>query len=100
MFQTALSRFRVLSIIEGISMILLLFVAMPLKYMADIPQAVSVIGALHGWLFVAYIFMAVYIKFVQKWPITRLLLAFVASVVPFGPFVFDHYVLRSEQPTA
>jgi len=100
MFQTALSRFRVLSIIEGISMILLLFVAMPLKYMADIPQAVSVIGALHGWLFVAYIFMTVYIKFVQKWPITRLLLAFVASVVPFGPFVFDHYVLRSEQPAA
>lgn len=100
MFQTALGRFRVLSIIEGISMILLLFVAMPLKYMADIHQAVSIVGALHGWLFVAYVLMAIYIKFVQKWPVTRLFLAWVASVIPFGPFVFDHYVLRSEEPRA
>lgn len=100
MLQNSLGRFRLLSIIEGISMLLLLFVAMPLKYLVDIPQAVSVIGALHGWLFVAYVLMAIYITFLQKWPIKRLILAWIASIIPFGPFVFDHYVLSNEKPVA
>jgi integral membrane protein len=71
-----------------------------LKYWANFHQAVSVVGALHGWLFVAYGLMAIYITFVQKWPIKRLILAWIASIVPFGPFVFDHYVLSNEKPVA
>ena len=84
-----LNQLRTLSIIEGVSTLLLFGVAMPLKYMADMPMAVTIVGSLHGLLFVMLV--AMFFVAVPKVPISSTLAVagIVGAVVPFGPFVVD-----------
>lgn len=79
--------------LEGLSYILLLGVAMPLKYVWGMPQFVSVIGMAHGLLFVAYVGLAFVLYDRESWSIKKLAYAMLASLLPFGPFVFDAKVL-------
>ena len=74
---------------------MLLFVAMPLKYLAGLPLAVRIVGSVHGALFVLFVAALVRASIKREWPFNRSLLAFAASIVPFGTFVFDRS-LRSE----
>ena len=67
----------------------MLGVAMPLKYFAGMPGAVKVVGWAHGVLFVVFCAALVWTMVVAKWSIGRAALVFVASLVPFGPFVID-----------
>ncbi|ERI07845.1 DUF3817 domain-containing protein [Aneurinibacillus aneurinilyticus] len=96
MLKTPLGRFRLIALVEGISFLLLLGIAMPLKYFADFPAAVSVAGALHGLLFVLYIAAVAHVTFALRWSFVRVIGALVASIVPFGNFVLDSR-LRQEQ---
>lgn len=96
MLTTTIGRLRVVGFLEGLSYLLLLGIAMPLKYLFDLPQAVSVIGMAHGILFVLYIALAVQAKFVYRWPFTKMLLLCIASILPFGPFYADYKLLRAE----
>jgi integral membrane protein len=89
LFINSLKYVRYLGIVEGISFILLLFIAMPLKYIFQMPLAVSIVGALHGVLFVAYIGAIIFVVLALRWSLWKAFLAMVASVVPFGPFLFD-----------
>lgn len=75
--------------------LLLLGIAMPLKYAAGIPEAVSVVGAAHGALFVLYALAVVHVKFAHKWSIGRSLFAFLMSVIPFGPFILERQLKRT-----
>lgn len=81
--------FRWISIMEGISFLLLLFIAMPLKYIWELPQMVEVVGMLHGILFVAYILGAFYLYKPLEWKFKTLLIICVSSVLPFGPFYVE-----------
>lgn len=94
--STSLGRFRLISIAEGISYILLLGVAVPLKRIAGIEDAVKYPGWVHGLLFIAYIFSLIDVAIARRWPIKWILLAFVASLLPFGPFVFDAKILKKD----
>ena len=94
MLRTPLGRFRLVGILEGVSFLLLLFVAMPLKYVADLPEPVAIVGAVHGFLFVLYLAAAVYMVFAAGWRLPRLLGAVLAAVLPFGPFVFERSLRR------
>lgn len=96
--QVSLRRLRTLSIVEGVSTLLLFFVAMPLKYLADMPQAVRVVGSLHGLLFVCLV--ASFVLAIKRVPISQSLAlkGIVAAVVPFGPFVFDRKLRKLESP--
>jgi integral membrane protein len=94
MLRTPLGRFRFVGILEGVSFLLLLFVAMPLKYFADMPEPVAIVGGIHGFLFALYLAAAVYMVFAAGWRLPRLLGAVVAAVLPFGPFVFERSVRR------
>lgn len=87
--DTPLGRFRYIALAEGLSFIILLAIAMPLKYFAHIPIAVSIVGAIHGLLFVLYLMALVHVIFVHRWSIFRILGALLASIIPFGTFVFD-----------
>jgi integral membrane protein len=80
---------RNIGMAEGFSFIILLFIAMPLKYMYNMPLAVKYVGWTHGVLFVGYLGMAYYVKLVRQQPFIRLIYAFVAALVPFGTFVYD-----------
>lgn len=80
---------RFVAFIEGVSFLVLLFVAMPLKYFAGMPLAVRIAGSLHGVLFIAFVLVLLWASVARRWPFRRSLLAFVSSIVPFGTFVFD-----------
>lgn len=80
---------RKTGIAEGASFLILLLIAMPLKYALGIPEAVKIMGSVHGFLFVAYVGLAYYAKEVYNWPLKRFLLAFASSFIPLGPFFFD-----------
>lgn len=92
--------FKWISYIEGISLLLLLFVAMPLKYFANIPEAVSIVGMAHGVLFIVYMLFVASYFFSRAWSFKTALLASIASVIPFGPFVFDNRILKQQRPPA
>lgn len=81
--------FRWVGIIEGWSYLILLLIAMPLKYIFEQPLMVSIVGGIHGGLFVAYIFFAALATWYYKWNVSLFAQAFVASLVPIGTFWFD-----------
>ncbi len=87
--NTAIGRFRLTGIVEGISFLLLLFIAMPLKYFADLPEAVKYTGWVHGLLFIAYLLALVQVKIVQQWSLKKTIIALIASLIPFGTFITD-----------
>ncbi|WP_456438141.1 DUF3817 domain-containing protein [Psychroserpens sp.] len=86
--------FKVIALLEGISYILLLFVAVPIKYLADDPQYVKLLGMPHGLLFVAYIVLAVLLVAKLKWNGKTLLIVLAASIIPFGTFYVDRTYLK------
>ncbi|KPQ11741.1 MAG: integral membrane protein [Algoriphagus marincola HL-49] len=90
-------RFKWISLIEGISFLVLLFIAMPLKYIYELPMAVTVVGWIHGVLFVIYIYVVFPTASKLKWDFSRTLFALIASVLPFGPFIFDRNLRKSQQ---
>ena len=94
LLKTALGRLRVVGFLEGWSFLILLGIAMPLKYIWQLPQAVQVVGLLHGVLFVAYGLLVIQVKIEYSWPFKKMALALVASIVPFGPFVADKKLFR------
>jgi integral membrane protein len=87
--------FRIVSFLEAISFLVLLFIAMPLKYMYDQPQYVSVVGMAHGILFVAYLIGAYWMYEKLDWNTKTLLIVGVCSILPFGPFYADKKFLPS-----
>lgn len=87
-------RFRLVAWLEGISYLLLLFIAMPLKYLADMPLMVKYTGWAHGLLFVLYLIFLLEVAFRYKWSFKKLFLGGLASLLPFGPFVFDKKLLN------
>ncbi len=87
--RTQIGRLRLIGYAEGISYLVLLGIAMPLKYIADQPQYVRVTGMIHGLLFVLYVIGLIQAKTEYAWPIRTLLLGLLASVLPFGPFYAD-----------
>lgn len=90
---------RKLGWIEGASFLLLLGVAMPLKYLAGQPMAVKVVGWAHGALFVALCLVLAIETRRRRWPLRRPLLIFVAALLPFGPYLFDRRIARYEEET-
>tara|TARA_B100000586_G_C19854295_1_gene320013 strand:+ start:121 stop:417 length:297 start_codon:yes stop_codon:yes gene_type:complete len=92
-----LAIFRIIAFLEGLSYILLLGIAMPLKHMYGMPMAVSVIGMIHGILFMVYCaYLIVILKeYTLRVPIG--VRGFIAGLLPFGTFVFDGYIRRQKE---
>ena len=80
---------RVVSLTEAVSYLLLLGIAMPLKWIWDRPEAVRIVGMAHGVLFLLLIWFLLRARFERNWPVPRLVLVFVASFVPFWPFLLE-----------
>jgi integral membrane protein len=89
MFKTPIGRLRLAGMIEGLSFLALVFIAMPKKYLFDDPSWVRAVGMAHGLLFL--VFCAVLLELFSSESLTRrqAVMAFVASLVPFGPFLID-----------
>lgn len=92
-----LHRFRMIGIAEGISFLVLLLVAMPLKYFFQIPEAVKIFGWIHGALFIAFIYFAFEVMGNLKKNILWFFQAFAAAIIPFGTFIFDRQLKKEEK---
>jgi len=87
--------FRTIALLEGLSLLSLLFFAMPMKYIAENPIYVKNIGMAHGLLFILYIAFAILIKNEQKWTFKTFLIVCLASVIPFGTFYIEKKYLQN-----
>lgn len=83
--------------LEGVSLLVLLFIAMPLKYLGGIPDAVRVVGSLHGLFFLMFLVALFRAASEFDWPPRRYLTVAIVAVVPFGVFWLDR-TLKSEEP--
>ena len=91
---------RIIGLLEGISFLLLLFIAMPMKYMLDNPVLVKYVGMGHGVLFMLFLIVLFTVCEKQKWSIYMFILGLIASILPFGTFVFDRKLKTFQQPSA
>lgn len=92
----SLTRFRQIAFWEGISLLVLLFIAMPLKYFAGLPKAVNYVGWAHGILFVFYMFFLLLVWINNRWSFGKVIVAFLASLLPFGTFLLEKRLKREE----
>lgn len=96
---TVIGRLRLIGFFEGLSFLLLLGVAMPLKYIAGQPEAVRWVGMAHGILFLLYLGATVQAALEYRWTWKHTLLIAAASLVPFGPFYADARWLKPVSET-
>jgi integral membrane protein len=88
---------RLIGLVEGVSFLVLLGIAMPLKYLADLPQAVRVVGMIHGLLFVVYLAAGMHAAWALHWPVSRTSRVLGAAILPAGPFLIDRWLRRLER---
>lgn len=101
MLSSAIRRLRWVGLLEGISYLVLLGIAMPLKYYAGMPEAVRVVGSIHGGLFVLFLLSIAEVTVRRPWWSPKFwAIAFVASLVPGGTFWLDHWLKQVEQADA
>ncbi len=81
--------FRIVAFLEGVSYLLLLFIATPIKYFGDNETYVKMLGMPHGMLFIIYIILAFMLKKEQKWEGKTFWIVLIASIIPFGTFYID-----------
>lgn len=95
--NTQLGRLRMVGISEGISYIVLLFIAMPVKYIAGNPAAVWYVGWVHGLLFMLFILALITVKINMEWGFKKTAIAFIAALMPFGTFILDKSLRKQEK---
>ncbi|MCD7035785.1 DUF3817 domain-containing protein [Metabacillus sp. GX 13764] len=89
MLNSPIERLKLIGTIEGISFIVLLAIAMPLKYAAGFPLAVTIVGGLHGLFFVLFLLAVANAAIAHKWSLLAAFGAVIASIIPFGTFVLN-----------
>jgi integral membrane protein len=97
--SSSIGRLRLVGLLEGASYVALLFIAMPLKYLNDMPLAVRIAGSVHGALFVLFCFALLHVVVDRGWRLPRAAGVFVASLLPFGTWAIDGRLKRAEHET-
>jgi integral membrane protein len=90
----ALQRYRVMANVVGVLLILLVVIAVPLKYWAEIPEPVTVLGTAHGWLYALFFLSAIDLALRAKWSLKGAVVAIVCGTIPFLSFVAERTVTR------
>jgi integral membrane protein len=93
LIKSPLGQFRIIAFLEGCSY-LLFGLTMPLKYYYGLPQPNYIVGALHGTLFILYMVLLLRVSIVNKWKLPKMILAFIASLIPFGTFYADKKLFK------
>ena len=95
--MTTIGRLRLIAFLEGISLLILVFIAVPLKYYFDNPSLVKSVGPVHGALFLLFVFNALHAGVEQQWSFRKTTWkVIVASFIPFGTFYIDYKILRKK----
>jgi integral membrane protein len=80
--------------VTGVLLLVLVFVAVPMKYLAGDDKVVSVVGTLHGWLYFIYVLVAFHLSHVARWRAPKTILVLLAGTIPFASFVAERRVMR------
>ena len=91
--SAALKRYRIAAYVVGVMLLLLVAVAMPLKYFGDNPTPVEIIGPIHGWLFAIYVVITFDLARRTSWPLKRTLGVMIAGTIPFVSFYAERKVV-------
>lgn len=92
--DASVTRYRVMAYVVGVLLLVLVLVAVPLKYIAGQPALVSTVGPLHGFLYIVYLLFAADLARRSRWPLAQTLLVLLAGTVPFLTFVMERKVTR------
>lgn len=92
MENSTIGQFRIMGFIEGTSLLILLFIAMPLKYAAGIPEAVRIVGSLHGFCFILYLCAIAYTTFKIRWSLKWIASSVLVAFIPFGNIILDRFL--------
>jgi integral membrane protein len=98
--RASLLFYRVLAYTVGVGLVILVLVAVPLKYFADSPTLVAIVGPLHGFLYMVYLVAAVNLAFRSRWSPVKTVLVMLAGTVPFVSFVAERKVTADEEARA
>lgn len=93
-----LLRYRVMAYVTGVLLLVLVLVAMPMKYVGDDGTLVSIVGIAHGWLYMLYVVSAGVLAYKARWSLLKSLLVVLAGTVPFASFVAERRVVRDAAP--
>lgn len=88
--NSLIDRLRLASLLDGISFLILLGIAMPLKYVAGMPMAVRIVGSVHGFLWIALCLLLLLALLKKKLSLAWCVIVFVGALVPLMPFLLDH----------
>lgn len=97
MLKTTVGKLRFAGYFEGISLLILLFIAMPMKYWFGIPEAVRIVGSIHGALFITYCVVIAYVTLKTRWNLIWPILAVIVAFIPFGNFILDKKLHQLEK---
>lgn len=97
MIKDPLQRFRIISYIEGISYLILVFVAMPLKYLAENPYPVKIVGMTHGVLFILFVLFLLDVTRSLNWKSKFSIKLFIYSLIPFGSFIIEKEIKNLQE---
>ncbi len=93
-FKTPIGRLRIVAMLEGISLLILILIGLPLKYILGIPEVVKTIGPIHGALFLLYLFLTLGVATEFNWKRIVISKVLLASLIPFGTSYVDQKILR------
>lgn len=100
LLKTNIGRLRVIGFLEGISLLVLVFIAVPLKYISHDPQLVKALGPIHGALFLLFIFNTLSVGVAEGWKFRQTTWkVLLACVIPFGTFYIDYKILKVQSTT-
>ena len=98
LLYTNIGRLRIIGFLEGMSLLALIFIAVPLKYIGHDPSVVKTMGPIHGALFLLFIVNTVSVGVEQKWQLKTTSKVLLACIIPFGTFYIDRKILRVVEP--
>lgn len=94
LIDSSIGRLRLNGYAEGITFIILLFVALPLKYFNGSPHPFKLVSWIHGILLIQFLYQSFVVKEEENWPSMFLLIALIAAFLPFGTFIFDRWLKK------
>ncbi|MGY4386037.1 integral membrane protein [Pedobacter sp. UYP24] len=96
--KTQVGRLRLIGFLEGISLLILIFIAVPMKHFYKNPSLVSNMGPIHGMLFLLFIFYTISVGVEEKWKFSvTTWKVLIACIIPFGTFYIDRHILKKAQ---
>jgi integral membrane protein len=87
-------RYRAMAYITGVLLLVLVFIAVPVKYLGHDSGPVAVVGTLHGWMYFIYLLAAFHLSHVVRWPVGKTILVLLAGTVPFASFVAERKIVH------